>query len=255
MITGRIIHGDVLNVIDTHCCSNNIDLVYIDPPFNTGKKMSGSDGNSYSDSMEFDYYLDFMKDVVENIKEKVLSEDGTIFVHLDWRMVHYVKVEVMDKIFGKSHFLNEIIWKYALGGSGNKYFPRKHDSILWYRNGNNYFFNPPKTPCTSSGLKGKMKKLGDVWEYTLSNNNSERVGYPTQKPIWLLDKIIYSTLQPGGTVADFFCGSGTTAVSAVRSMNSFIVSDRKEEAINVTTERVKLCKEYESGKVDIQVTK
>lgn len=248
----KIICGDVFDVIDDHC-NNDLDVVYIDPPFNTGKKMCGSDGNFYTDSLGFDYYLDFIKDVVINIYEKCLNNESTMFIHLDYRMSHYVKCEVMDYVFGRSNFLNEIIWKYGLGGSRSKYFPRKHDTILWYKKGKDYFFNPIMTDCTSTMLKGKKKKLGDVWEYTLSNNAPERVGYPTQKPLRILENIIYSSLRPGGTIGDFFCGSGTTGVAALESGNSFIVSDRKEEAIKVAEERIKECKNFEKYQNNIEV--
>lgn len=170
---------------------------------------------------------------------RILKETGSIYLHMDTRLVHYLKVE-MDNIFGEKNFVNEIIWEYGLGGSGNRTFAKKHDNILFYAKTNRYTFNLQYEPATSQRLKGQMKKMIDVWDIpTINNMAKERVGYNTQKPQELLERVITASSNKGDIVADFFMGSGTTIKVAKELGRNYIGCDINPRAIKVTENRLR----------------
>ena len=258
---------DVLNSIP----DSSIDLIYIDPPFNTGSTQrlasvkaerdatSGRTGfggrtykttlissHSYEDS--FDDYLGFLLPLLER-SYKLLATRGTLYVHLDYREVHYVKV-ALDQIFGRSNFMNEIIWAYDFGGRSKQKWPAKHDTILVFaKDLGNHIFNYDdieRIPYMAPGLvtkekasKGKVPT--DVWWQTIVHTTGkERTGYPTQKPEAILRRIIEASSKPGSWVLDFFAGSGTTAYVSQQLGRRFIAVDRNPEAIQIIKNRVNM---------------
>ena len=177
----------------------------------------------------------------------MLSRRGTLYVHLDYREVHYVKV-LLDAIFGRACFLNEIIWAYDYGGRPRRRWPPKHDSILVYvRDPARYYFDPDgaeRIPYLAPGLVGaekarRGKRLTDTWWSTIvPTTGRERTGYPTQKPLGILRRIVRSSSPPGGLVADFFAGSGTTGVAAHEAGRRFLLVDSSPEAFAVMRQRL-----------------
>ncbi|WP_281167340.1 DNA-methyltransferase [Meiothermus rufus] len=247
-------------------------LIYIDPPFNTGKMQrrdrfkavassegtrKGFGGKTYQirkiDSPEyFDKFDDFISFIEPRLWEayRLLTEDGSFFLHLDYREIHYAKV-VLDSIFGRECFMNEIIWAYDYGARSKKKWPAKHDNILWYvKDPEKYIFNfdeMDRIPYMAPGLVGAQKaELGktptDVWWMTIVPTNSkEKTGYPTQKPVKLLERIIRVHTNPGDWVLDFFAGSGTTGEAAAKLGRSFILVDNNLEAIEIMSKRLSFC--------------
>lgn len=244
-----------------------IDLIYIDPPFftrsNYNRKVEvlyrGEKKTiaylAYNDTWEkgFNEYLEMLTIRLYLMKE-ILSDRGSIYVHLDYRSVHYIKI-IMDYIFGEENFLNEIIWAYKSGGTSDKYFSRKHDNILLYTKTKNYIFNIQKEksynrgfkPYRFKGVKEYEDELGfytlvnskDVWRIDMVGRTSkERVGYQTQKPEALLEKIILSSSSENSIVADFFAGSGTTLKVAERLKRRFIGSDIGNPSILTINKRL-----------------
>ena len=262
----QVFLADNLTVLKT-IPDGSIDLIYIDPPFNTGKVQrlsrittsSSEEGSrkgfggrkyvsklvsnmSYSDNIEG--YLPFL---AARLKEayRVLSDRGTIYVHIDYREVHYVKV-IMDCIFGRENFVNEIIWAYDYGAKPKNRWPAKHDNILMYVKGPNYFFNVAaieREPYMAPGMVTKEKQLmgklpTDCWWHTIvPTNGSERTGYPNQKPLGILRRIIKASSYEGQTVLDFFAGSGTTGEVCIELGREFILIDNNPEAIGVMKSR------------------
>lgn len=189
---------------------------------------------------------------------RLLSETGSLLVHLDWRTVHYAKV-MLDTLFSRDNFLNEIIWHYRTGGRCSHWFARKHDSILFYaKNKGKHTFNVLRggkfrtdgLNIDEDGRPYKSTKKGrlyfhpdgpaitDVWDIPfLSTVSNERTGYPTQKPEALLDRIIQAASNPGDVVADFFCGSGTTLTVAARTDRRFIGCDIESAAVEIAKNR------------------
>jgi adenine-specific DNA-methyltransferase len=240
----RLIWGDNLHVM-RQLPSESIDLIYIDPPFFSGRQYNVIFGDqnevrSFNDIWEggMPGYLVWLNARLYEMK-RLLKKTGSIYVHCDWHASHYIKVE-MDKIFGYENFLNEIIWCYGLGGSSSRYWPRKHDVILWYsRTPNGHHFVPEKVPATSQRMAGELKKAPDYWDIpTINNMAKERIGYPTQKPEKLLERIIRSSCPEEGIVADFFCGGGTTPAVAQRLGRRWIACDQSRVAIAVTADRL-----------------
>ncbi|MDG2020496.1 MAG: site-specific DNA-methyltransferase [Phycisphaerales bacterium] len=234
----RVLEGDcgtVLGEIPTGA----VDLVYADPPFATNQVQKGrSDGQAYDDRWpDLDSYLGFMRERLEAL-HRVLAPDGAILLHVDWRTSHHLRV-LLDEIFGPDRFVNHLVWQYGLGGSSPSRFARKHDDILYYARGEKRWFEPPLVPATSRRMAGMMKKATDVIAIPAINNMaSERTGWPTQKPLALLEFLVGACLKPGGTVLDPFCGSGTTLVAAVRLGRNAIGIDRHPEAIRITKQRL-----------------
>jgi site-specific DNA-methyltransferase (adenine-specific) len=221
-------------------------LIYIDPPFNTGITQQRGGPLSYTDR-----YTDYPAFIEPRLREahRLLTDDGTLYVHLDYREVHYIKV-LLDSIFGRENFLNEIIWAYDYGARTKRRWPTKHDNILVYvKNKKTYHFNSEdvdREPYMAPGLCGPEKaargKLPtDVWWHTIVRpGGREKTGYPTQKPLGILRRIITASSQPGDTVLDFFAGSGTTAVAAHQlSRNSFSI-DANKQAIDTMLQRFAL---------------
>ncbi len=260
--------GDNLTVLKL-IPDSSIQLVYIDPPFNTGREQQRSkvttkrnnEGNrigfkgaryetvkstvlSYDD--QFANYWDFLEPRIEEAF-RVLSNSGTLYLHLDYREAHYAKV-LLDALFGPECFLNEIIWAYDYGGKSKSRWPAKHDTILVYvKDPKNYYFNSEEVdrePYMAPGLvtpekieKGKLPT--DVWWHTIvSPTGKEKTGYPTQKPVGILKRIIQASSKPGDVVLDFFAGSGTTGFVANELGRRFILVDQNPESIQVIKDRL-----------------
>lgn len=228
-------------------------LIYLDPPFNTGKTQQGrrssSTGGLEAGPKYADTYADyesFLTPLLAQYRE-LLTDDGTIYVHLDYREVHYIKV-AMDKLFGRQNFLNEIIWAYDYGGRAKNKWPSKHDTILVYaKNNKNYFFdnaNVDREPYMAPGLVGpekaaKGKLPTDVWWHTIvPTMGKERTGYPTQKPEGILRRIINASSKPDSLVLDPFCGSGTTAAVAYQLGRRYVTIDKNPEATKIAYQRL-----------------
>jgi site-specific DNA-methyltransferase (adenine-specific) len=196
-----------------------------------------------------DQFDDFERFLMPRIEKAVrcLTKDASLFVHLDSREVHYVKV-ALDRLLGREKFKNEIIWAYDYGGRSKNRWPAKHDTILWYAlDPSNYVFNfdaMDRVPYLAPGLVGKEKaERGktptDVWWHTIVPTNSrEKSGYPTQKPLGILSRIVKIHSQPGDVVLDFFAGSGTTGVAAARHGRGFVLVDDNPEAVRIAARRL-----------------
>ncbi len=266
-MTNKIHFADNLAVLG-ELPAGSVNLIYIDPPFNTGHARSrtsiqtsrDNDGDrvgfqgkryrttklesrSYSDV--FDDYLSFLEPRLNEAK-RVLHETGTLYFHIDYREVHYCKI-LLDLIFGRDSFINEIIWAYDFGGRSKKKWPAKHDNILMYvKNPKNYQFNTDEVeriPYMAPGLVGAEKaargKLPtDTWWHTIvPTNGYEKTGYPTQKPLGILKRIIQASSRPGDLVLDFFAGSGTTGAACLELDRQFVLVDDNPEAIQVMAKR------------------
>jgi site-specific DNA-methyltransferase (adenine-specific) len=260
--------GDNLTVLRS-IPDSSIQLVYIDPPFNTGREQQRSkvttkrnnEGNrigfkgeryetvkstvlSYDD--QFANYWEFLEPRIEEAF-RVLVNSGTLYLHLDYREAHYAKV-LLDSLFGPECFLNEIIWAYDYGGKSKSRWPAKHDTILVYvKDPKNYYFNSEEVdrePYMAPGLvtpekieRGKLPT--DVWWHTIvSPTGKEKTGYPTQKPVGILRRIIQASSKPGDVVLDFFAGSGTTGFVANELGRRFILVDQNPESIEVMKDRL-----------------
>lgn len=263
-----LIHGDNLKFL-AKLPDESVQLIYIDPPFNTGRVQKRGDqvtkrsesGNrvgfkgqryetikttvlSYDD--EFADYWSFLEPRLEQAW-RLLGETGTLYLHLDYREAHYAKV-LLDALFGRECFLNEIIWAYDYGAKSKTRWPAKHDTILVYvKDPKAYFFDSKsvdREPYMAPGLvteaKAKLGKLPtDVWWHTIvSPTGKEKTGYPTQKPKGILRRIIQASSKPGDLVLDFFGGSGTTGVVAAELGRRFILVDKNPESIQVITKRL-----------------
>jgi DNA modification methylase len=255
----RLVHGDNLPILEA-AADASLDLVYIDPPFGTGSVRRGRAQLSYRDGRDDpDEFVTWLSPRLEHCR-RVLQPHGSLFVHLDYRSVHYVKV-ALDRLFGRARFNNEIIWGYSVGGKSQRSFARKHDTILWYGRTRDYAFYPdavrvPRKPNSHMRVvrdaDGNLvqEKTGypvhagkvpeDYWTdiETLNRGSRERTGWPTQKPERLLERIVNAASAHGDVVADWFCGSGTTAVIAHRLGRRFIATDRSEEAVTTTAARL-----------------
>ncbi|MDE0867865.1 MAG: site-specific DNA-methyltransferase [Aquiluna sp.] len=267
MATNEVINGENLAALKS-MHDESFQLIYIDPPFNTGRpqvrtnrsSVSSETGNlgfqgkryeqvvksvlSYDDDFA-DYWAFLEPRLIEAYR--LLNETGTIYLHLDYREAHYAKV-LMDALFGRECFLNEIIWAYDYGGKSKSRWPAKHDTILVYvKNPAKYFFDSAtvdREPYMAPGLvtpekvaRGKLPT--DVWWHTIvSPTGKEKTGYPTQKPLGILRRIISASSRPGDRVLDFFAGSGTTAQAAFELQREFVVVDQNPESIEVITNRL-----------------
>ncbi len=216
-----------------------IDLIYMDPPFATGKDFLLNDKRKgYTDRWEsLEDYLDFMYKRLY-LCRKLLKETGSIYIHIDYRTDGYIRV-LSDEIFGYKNLRNIIYWHYGLGGSSPKKWQQKTDTILFYTKGDNWYFNPLMVPATSNKMKGKMKKMDNVWDIPAINNMAkERTGYPTQKPEELLKRIILASSREGDIVFDPFAGSGTTLYVSKNLNRRFIGIDNSKESLNTIKKRV-----------------
>ena len=266
---GRIVLADNLTVLAS-LPDDSIDLIYIDPPFNTGKRQTlrrlrtvadpeGGDrtgfggrryrtiplgAHSYLDV--HDDYLDFLEPRLVEIR-RVLAPTGSLYLHLDYREVHYAKV-LCDAVFGRDCFLNEVIWAYDYGARTKSRWPAKHDNILVYvKNPGSYWFDAEaveRIPYMAPGLVGPEKaargKLPtDTWWQTIvPPGGAERTGYPTQKPVAVLRRIVGASCPVGGLVADFFAGSGTAGAAALELGRRFLLVDSNPEAVAIMARRL-----------------
>lgn len=268
-MTNRVIHGECLDVLRT-LPDASVDLVYIDPPFNTGRAQArdrvrtvrddhagdrtGFAGRRYRterlsrDAGFADAFDDFTGFLEPRLREahRILSATGSLYFHIDYREVHYCKV-LLDGIFGRASFLNEIIWAYDYGARTRRRWPAKHDNILFYaKDPGRYHFDVSEVdriPYMAPGLVGPEKaargKLPtDTWWHTIvSPTGKEKLGYPTQKPIGVLRRIVRASCPPGGLVVDFFAGSGTAGAAALEAGRRFVLVDSSSAAIAVMKRR------------------
>lgn len=271
----RVVYGDNLALLRA-LPDNSVPLIYIDPPFNTGRTQTRAqlrterapDGDrlgfrgeryrtthvtrgSYADT--FDDYLGFLEPRLREAY-RVLAPHGSFYFHIDYREVHYCKV-LLDSIFGREAFLNEIIWAYDYGARTTKRWPAKHDNILLYaKDPGNYVFNADEVdrePYMAPGLVGPEKaargKLpSSVWWHTIvSPTGREKTGYPTQKPLGVLRRIVTASSRPGDLVLDFFAGSGTTGAAAAALGRDFLLVDNNETALIAMARRFATTSEIE----------
>jgi site-specific DNA-methyltransferase (adenine-specific) len=264
----QIFEGDNLPILKS-IPSESVQLIYIDPPFNTGRTQTrgtttttrtdagnrvGFKGKRYDVVRETvlsydDEFEDFWSFLEPRLEEawRLLNETGTLYLHLDYREAHYAKV-LLDALFGRECFLNEIIWAYDYGGKSKNKWPSKHDTILVYvKDPAKYYFNSTEVdrePYMAPGLvtpekveKGKLPT--DVWWHTIvSPTGKEKTGYPTQKPKGILRRVIQASSEPGDLVLDFFAGSGTTGAVAAELGRKFILIDQNPESIGVISKRL-----------------
>lgn len=264
----RIFHGDNLDLLG-RLESASISLVYIDPPFNTGIAQSrtrlatirdengdrtGFGGKRYRTTRlgalafadDFDDYMGFLEPRLVEIR-RVLAADGSLFFHIDAREAHYCKL-LLDHVFGRPCFMNEIIWAYDYGARPKRRWPAKHDTIFWYaRDPRNYIFDTEamdRIPYMAPGLvtpekAARGKTPTDVWWHTIvSPTGREKTGYPTQKPLGILERIVRVHSREGDLVADFFAGSGSFGEAAARHNRRFLLADNNPEAIAIMTRRL-----------------
>jgi DNA modification methylase len=229
--------------------SRSIDFLYADPPFNTGstkrtppnakKRTPTSTDAHYADS--FGSPQDFIAWLRPRLLASIslLKPSALICLHVDWRTAHHVRL-LLDDLLGADRFVNHLIWSYGLGGSSPRRFARKHDDLLLYSlHPDRYWFDPPRIPATSNRLRGQSKKATDVLDIPSINNMArERTGYPTQKPLALLDMLVRACCPPGGTVLDPCCGSGTTLVAAARAGRRAFGMDISPAAVALTKKRL-----------------
>ena len=265
----RILLGDNLPILK-QIQTESIALIYIDPPFNTGKRQArtrltttrdphgdrvGFGGRRYRTVAQgtseyhdsFDDYLGFLRPRIEEAK-RILTSNGSLFFHIDWRQSARCRILIEDIFGGPEHCLNEIIWAYDYGGRSKRRWSPKHDNIYWFaKNPNDYIFNYEdidRIPYLAPSLVGKEKaargkRPTDTWWQTIVPTNSkERTGYPTQKPLRILSRIIKTHSRPGDTVLDFFAGSGTTGEAARIARRQFVLVDENPEAVRVMRQRL-----------------
>jgi len=267
-VEGEIVLGENLDVMPTFA-DGAFRLIYLDPPFNTGRArtarrlrtVAASDGDrtgfggrryrsqllegsSYRD--RFDDYLGFLEPRLREAR-RLLDREGTLYLHLDYRAAHYVKL-LCDEIFGRDCFLNEIVWAYDYGAKPRRRWPAKHDTILVYvRDPDGYWFDSyavEREPYMAPGLvtpekaaRGKLPT--DVWWHTIvPTSGRERTGYPTQKPEGLLRRMVLASSRPGDRVADFFAGSGTLGAVAAATGRRYVLVDENPEAVAIMERRL-----------------
>ena len=263
----QVIFTDNLSALQ-NMKTGSVQLIYIDPPFNTGRTQrrvrmrttrskhgnrTGFKGQRYRsiqiDSPSFeDNFDDFHVFIRPRLEEahRILAPSGSLYFHIDYREVHYCKI-MLDQIFGRKNFINEIIWAYDYGARPKRKWPPKHDNILLYvKEREHYFFNADaveRIPYMAPGLVTKEKaergKLPtDTWWHTIvSPTGKEKTGYPTQKPLGVLRRILQASSQPGDLVLDFFAGSGTTGAAALEIGRHFILIDNNPAAIRIMRTR------------------
>ena len=270
----RVIHADNLDVLPT-LPDASFTLIYLDPPFNTGRTqkrqsttskravekdgahaigtITGFKGQRYErikgDLLGYDdQFEDYWAFLEPRLIEawRLLADDGTLYLHLDYREAHYAKV-LLDALFGRECFLNELIWAYDYGAKSKNRWPTKHDTILVYvKNPDTYYFDSTtvdREPYMAPGLvtpekvaKGKLPT--DVWWHTIvSPTGKEKTGYPTQKPIGILRRIIQASSRENDWVLDFFAGSGTTGAVAAALGRKFVLIDQNPESLAVMRDR------------------
>ena len=265
----RILSGDNLPHLKA-MAAESVALAYIDPPFNTGKMQKrtriktttakdgeriGFGGRRYAtevvgESGYEDSFADFCGFLRPRLQEahRILTADGSLFFHIDWREAHRCRI-LLEEIFGgAAHCINEIIWAYDFGGRGKNKWPAKHDTIYWFaKNPRDYIFNydaidriPYMAPALAGAKKAARGKTPtDVWWNTIvPTSGREKTGYPTQKPLAILERIVRVHSRAGDVVLDFFAGSGTTGEAALKHNRKCILIDENPEAIRVMKKRI-----------------
>ena len=264
---GLVCHADNLQLLP-RIADDTVDLIYIDPPFNTGRVQRrtqlrtvrdeegdriGFGGHRYrterlSEQAYSDSFADYEAFLAPRLEHahRILSPSGSLYVHLDYREVHYVKV-LLDAIFGRDNFLNEIIWAYDYGGRPRDRWPAKHDTILLYaKQAGRHIFDRDavdRIPYMAPSLVGEEKaargKLPtDTWWHTIvSPTGKEKLGYPTQKPLGIVRRALLASSAPGSLVCDFFAGSGTLGAAALLEGRRFLLVDSHAAAIDVMRKR------------------
>ncbi|MEM6995262.1 MAG: DNA methyltransferase [Myxococcota bacterium] len=264
----KIVHGDNLQVLAS-LPDASFPLIYIDPPFNTGRQQTrttlrtsrdaegdrvGFGGKRYVTtevgSISFaDVFDDFLAFLEPRLTEayRLLTPDGSFFLHIDYREAHYCKL-LLDAIFGRRCFMNELVWAYDYGGRPKRRWPAKHDTIFWYaKDPKHYTFDfdamdripymAPRLVTPEKAARGKTPT--DVWWQTIvPTAGKERTGYPTQKPLKILERIVKVHSRPGDVVLDFFAGSGTTGEAAARHGRDFLLVDANQAAVDVMKQRL-----------------
>ncbi|MBK7449237.1 MAG: site-specific DNA-methyltransferase [Anaerolineales bacterium] len=284
---GRVIHGDNLEVMSALLpeYEGRINLIYADPPFFTNRQFHARVGRGedsrkpskwklaegYHDSWDdMDAYLGFLYERL-HLMYRLLAPNGTLYLHLDWHADAHARL-ILDEIFGAENFINEIIWAYHGPSPIRTAFNRKHDTILMYAKSKDYTFNvddirEPYNPNTVATFKASKKagfgkvpdlergKVPEDWWYfpVVARLHNERTGYPTQKPEGLLQRIILASSNKNDIVADFFCGSGTTALVAARNGRRFITCDASIRAIHTARARLAETKSVFSVERDIKI--
>lgn len=267
-VSVTLLHGDNADVLPT-LADASFELIYVDPPFNTGRaqkrtqlSMTRDDAGdrvgfkaeryrttkvgtrSFADS--FDDYLAFLEPRLEHA-HRLLTPNGSFFLHLDYREVHYAKV-LLDQIFGRDSFINEIVWAYDYGARATRRWSAKHDTILWYaKDPDSYTFryaDIDRVPYMAPKLVGPIKAARgktptDVWWNTIvSPTGREKTGYPTQKPLAILERIVRVHSNPGDRLLDFFAGSGSFGEAAARNGRDVVLVDQSDEALRVMRARL-----------------
>jgi site-specific DNA-methyltransferase (adenine-specific) len=264
----QILLGDNLALLPRFC-DRSFQLIYIDPPFNTGRAQvrrtlsaaADADGerigfqgrryrtrllaeSSYGDA--FDDYLAFLAPRLQQA-HRLLRDDGTLYFHIDYREAHHCKL-LLDELFGRECFLNELIWAYDYGARAKRRWPAKHDTILVYvKDPDAYFFDSDgvdREPYMAPGLvtaekaaRGKLPT--DVWWHTIvPTNGAEKTGYPTQKPEGIVRRIVQASTRPGDWCLDFFAGSGTLGAVAAALGRRYVLIDSNPQAVRVMRERL-----------------
>jgi site-specific DNA-methyltransferase (adenine-specific) len=266
--TDQILLGENLLLLPSFA-DGCFQLIYIDPPFNTGRaqvrktlsvvgdehgERTGFQGRRYSTRLlaessyrdSFDDYLGFLEPRLEQAR-RLLREDGTLYFHIDYREAHHCKL-LLDEVFGRECFLNELIWAYDYGARAKRRWPAKHDTILVYvKDAGTYFFDSAEVdrePYMAPGLVGAEKaargKLPtDVWWHTIvPTNGAEKTGYPTQKPEGIVRRMVQASTRPGDWCLDFFAGSGTLGAVAAKLDRRSVLIDSNPEAVRVMRERL-----------------
>jgi site-specific DNA-methyltransferase (adenine-specific) len=263
-----ILHGDNLPLL-RELESGSVQMVYADPPFNTGRTQArktlatvasttgdrtGFGGRRYATRLlqessyrdSFDDYLGFLKPRLQEIR-RVLAPEGTLYLHLDYREAHYAKL-LLDEVFGRECFLNELIWAYDYGAKPRSRWPQKHDTILVYvRDPARYLFDADavdREPYMAPGLvtpeqreRGK-RPTSVIWHTIVSPTGREKTGYPTQKPEGLLRRFVQASSRPGDLCLDPFAGSGTLGAVAKKLDRRYLLIDESPEAARVMRERL-----------------
>lgn len=262
-----VVGADNLDVLPA-LPDGSFTLIAIDPPFNTGERrvlrsvakepsadgVAGFHGRRYASRLlsalayddAFTDYLAFLEPRLRHA-HRLLAADGTLYMHIDYREAHYCKL-LLDEVFGRDAFVNEIIWAYDYGGRSRRRWPAKHDTILMYaKDPGRYHFDAEavdREPYMAPGLvtpekreRGKLPT--DVWWHTIVPTNSrERTGYPTQKPEGIVRRMVAASSRPGDWCLDFFAGSGTLGAVAAALGRRYVLVDRNPDAIAVITRRL-----------------
>lgn len=217
----------------------SFQLLYIDPPFNTGR-----DFGEYDDRWDSpEEYSEWLAERIEHSRP-LLADTGSMVVHVDWRMAPRVRLE-MERIFGFDNIRNEIVWAYNSGGAGKRHLSRKHDTLIWATKTDDYKFNVHREPYATTGIDDRPgfhpdgRMLTDVWNIPfISTRSRERCGYPTQKPLKLLSRVVALWSDPDDWVGDFFAGSGTTGVAARHLSRRVRLNDQSEAAFKIMQQRL-----------------